>query len=569
MLDTYSLDAQPLDGLGVDLVPWVLTSVGTGRAIDYVYLVDMYPWQGTNGVSYGAPLVLDAGMLDALPGQEEQPPGSIVPLYYADRGYLTAPTDSAAPRRLYEGRVQGFSVERRLPLSPTDSRRVAGTFGLLRLRNDDGVLDSLPDSFAVQGRRVVVRRIIRGQDLSEAVPVFDGVGVAWEPDDGVMGLTVRDRTALADLALLPTYGGTGGKDGPVAWKGKPMPGAFGIARWVPLECYDTAFGLFRCHFRRIKGVTGLWDKGGAYAYVGDYPTEASLKAASLTGGQYATCCAEGIVRAVPSAGGSQPYLGTVTADIEGDAEGGYVETHAEIAQRLLSIGGLGDLVAGGTVASHAAYLPGACGFAWTSQTTVGEAVSTVMQSCASWWGDDRTGQIRLGRLEEPGVPDLELVPGSGLLDVTPGTLPASISPAVWRSTVQYRRCHSVISRDAILATADEATKAFAEREYREAPPSANSLILSRYPTAPELRINSGYDADGPVSDLASYLQALNARSRGVWACKVPLAVAASLWLGRSLRVTWPRHGLAQGRNVRVVALPEDIGDRTATILVWG
>ncbi|MBY3756713.1 hypothetical protein GBZ26_11280 [Azospirillum formosense] len=546
-------------------MPWVLTSVGTGRAVDYVYIAELYPWQGTNGVSYGAPLALDAGMLDALPGQEE-PPGAILPLHFADRGYLTAPTDSVAPRRLYEGRLEGFSVERRLPLSPTDSRRVAGTFGLLRLRNDDGVLDSLPDNCAVQGRRVVVRRLIRGQDLSEAVPVFDGVGVAWEPGDGVMGLTVRDRTALADLSLLPTYGGSGGKDGPASWAGKPLPGAFGVARWVPLECYDAAYGLFRCHFRRIKGVTGLWDKGGAYTFVSDFPTEAALKAASLTGGQYATCCAEGMVRAVPA---GDSYEGTITADIEGDAEGGYVETHAAIAARLLSIGGLGDLVAGGTVASHAAYLTGASGFAWTSQINVGDAVSAVMQSCASWWGDDRTGMIRLGRLEEPGVPDLELAPGAGLLDVTPGTLPASIAPAVWRSTVNFRRCHSVISRDAVLVTADEATKAFAEREYREAPPSANSLILSRYPTAPELRINSGFDNPGPASDLASYLQALYARSRGAWALDVPLAVAASLWLGRSLRVTWPRHGLAQGRNVRVVALPEDIGDRTATILVWG
>ncbi|QCO05440.1 hypothetical protein [Azospirillum argentinense] len=566
MLDAYSLDTQPLDGLGVDMVPWVLTSVGTGRAIDYMYLVDLYPWQGANGVAYGAPLVLDAGMLDALPGQEEQPPGSTVPLYFADRGYLTAPIDSIAPRRLYEGRVEGFSVERRLPLSPTDNRRVAGTFGRLALRNDDGVLDSLPDGFAIQGRRVVVKRIVRGQDLSEAVPVFDGVGVAWEPGDGVMGLTVRDRTALADLSLLPTYGGTGGKDGPAAWSGKPMPGVFGIGRWVPLECYDTALGLFRCHFRRIKSVLALWDKGGAYTFVGDYPTEAALKAASLTDGQYATCCAEGLVRAVPA---GLSYAGTITADIEGDAEGGYVETHAEIAARLLEIGGLGGIVAGGTVTSHAAYLPGACGFAWTSQITVGDAVSAVMQSCASWWGDDRTGMIRLGRLEEPGVPDLELVPGSGLLDVTPSTLPASISPAVWRSTVQYRRCHSVISRDAILFSADEATKAFAEREYREAPPAANSLILSRYPTAPELSIKSGFDNPGPASDLASYLQALYARSRGAWACEVPLAVAASLWLGRSIWLEWPRHGLAQGRSVRVVALPEDVGDRTATIIVWG
>lgn len=564
MLDATSLDSLALDALATEAAP-AAAPPSPGLAVDYVYIVGLYPWQGVSTVAYGAPLMLDGGLVDGLPGAEEQPPGAIAPLLYADRGYLTSPADPVAPRVLFDGRLQGFAVERRLPLSPVDGSRVAGTFGTLALRNDDGALDALPAHYSIAGRRVAVQRLIRGQTLDQAVTLCDGVGVAWEPGDGAMGVTVRDKTALADLPLLPLYGGTGGKDGPADWAGKPIFGCFGVVRWLPLEFYDVAYGLARAHFRAIQAVDGLWDKGGAYAYAGDYPTEAALKAAGLSGGQYATCLVEGLVRAVPAGG---TFAGQVTATVRGDADGSYVDGHATIAQRLLEIGGLGGVLAGGAFASMASYLPGSAGFGWTSQVTVADAVSRVMASCAGWWGDDRNGNIVVGRVEEPTTPTLELTAGD-IIDLEPAALPASVSPAVWRTTVQYQRCHAVQSRSQLLTTAPEAIKAFAEREYRSAPPLTSTTVLARYPSAPELTIPSGFDDAGPAADLAATLGALYARQRVAFAVKLPLAVAAALYLGRAVKVTWPRHGLAAGKVLRVAGLPEDIGDRTATVLVWG
>lgn len=539
---------------------------GTGEPTDYVYLAEIYPWHGSSGVTYGTAHPYDVYAADTLPDGEDQPPGAVVPLYQSDRTYLTPRDDVEAPRRLYGGRLQGFSVERRIPISPADGARAAATYGTLTLRNDDGVLDALPDSYAIANRRVVVRRLIRGEYLAHAVTIFDGVGVAWEPGRSVMSITVRDKTALAELPLLPLYSGGGGKSGPAEWAGRPMPGYFGINRWVPLTFYDTVYGLARVHFRRVHGVPALWDKGGAYTLVGDYATEAALKAASLTGGQYATCTAEGLVRAVPA--GLQ-FAGQVTCDIEGDAEGGYVDTHAGIARRILDIAGLSSIVDATYFDALAATYPGAAGFGWTDQRTYADAVTEVLGGISAWWSDDRDGYVVCGRLDAPpDETDVEFTK-SDIIDLEPTPIPSSVSPAVWRVTVNYQRCRSVTNRNQLLDTADEAVKAFAEKEWRTSTPSEDTTVLVRYPAAPALVINSGFDSKADADALAAYLLLLYKPGRVAFAQKVPLAVATALYPGKTMRLTWPRHNLQAGRSLVVTALPEDISDRTATVIAWG
>ena len=539
---------------------------GTGQPVDYVYICELYPWQGSVNATYGAPRPYDVYPADSLPDGEEQPPGEVVPLYYSDRAYLTAPDDVEAARRSYEGRLQGFSVERRIPISPADGARAAASYGTLTLRNDDGALDAMPDSYAIANRRVVVRRMIRGDYLAHAMTVFNGVGVAWEPGKSTMSVNVRDRTALAELPLLPLYGGGGGKDGPAEWAGRPVPACFGIVRWLPLFFYDTAYGLARVHFRRIHDVTGLWDKGGAYTFVDDYATETALKAASLSGGEFATCIAEGIVRAVPS---GSDFAGQVTATVLGDAEGGYVDTHAEIAQRILDLAGLSSITDASYFADLAETYPGPAGFAWTDQTTYADAVSSVLGGIGAWWSDDREGSIICGRLQAPpDETDISLAK-SDIIDLEPTPIPSSVSPAVWRVTVNYQRCRSVTNRNQLLDSADEAIKAFAEREWRTSTPAEDTGILIRFPAAPELKIDSGFDEKADADALAAHLLTLYPPGRVAFAQKVPLAVASSLYPGKTERLTWPRHNLQSGRSLVVTALPEDISDRTATVIAWG
>jgi hypothetical protein len=153
-----------------------------------------------------------------------------------------------------------------------------------------------------------------------------------------------------------------------------------------------------------------YDGGAPLTLTGDYPTYADLAAATIAGGSYATCLAEGIFRV----GAAPVYV--ITATVEGDADviNGHTapSTRVEVARRIVT--GRGNLRFNDPddldLASFEALADrqtGAVGFYWDQEITKAAALSEVMKGCMGWWTVRLNGLLAVGQLEDPStVPPL-------------------------------------------------------------------------------------------------------------------------------------------------------------------
>src|SRR5690606_23218663 len=167
-----------------------------------------------------------------------------------------------------------------------------------------------------------------GFRLAEFGLVLDGAVEQLEFDDLLLTLRLRDLQARFEVEVARTsYAGTGGGEGRTGLAGRPRPLCFGRALRVPAVLVDPATLLYQVHDGPIAEVDAVYDRGLALAKTVGTPAA----------GQY---------RSDPASGGftlGASPAGKVTADVRGDAAGGYVETAAGLLRRIAtSRGGFAD-----------------------------------------------------------------------------------------------------------------------------------------------------------------------------------------------------------------------------------
>lgn len=220
-------------------------------------------------------------------------------------------------------------------------------------------------------------------------------------DGGKLKIAMADPAAdLKKPLLTDRYGGTGGLDGPADWAGTIKKRIWGRVWNVQGEPLDPVYNIyaFADPLRHLQAITAVRDKGAAATDLNLLPWQGSA-AATLTALQAA---------AVPAGGGiacpslacvrwwTQP-AGDLTADIEGETEGGYVETAAGIASRLVSAVA-GPSFAAGAIASANADRPAPVGWiAADESTTVAAMLDQLLGSVSILWALNASGQIELRR----------------------------------------------------------------------------------------------------------------------------------------------------------------------------
>lgn len=196
-------------------------------------------------------------------------------------------------------------------------------------------------------------------------------------DQGSMRISLADPAAdLKKPFPVTRFLGTGGLEGPAEWEGTVKRRLFGRVWNVRGEPIDKANNIY-CYAdptKPLQSFDAVRDKGAAAASLTTVAWAGST-AATLTALQAAVAPQGGGV-VCPSIAcvkwWTQP-AGDLTADIKGEVGAGYVETTAEIAQRLVAAAS-GPAFAAGTVAAATAARTAPVGWVIKDETTTTAAM---------------------------------------------------------------------------------------------------------------------------------------------------------------------------------------------------
>lgn len=510
---------------------------------------------------------LNSLALNSLPDGEEFTPSEEV-RRFGDGVFLTAPTDSPANTEYRFAELQPPSVTRELPLGPQGSRRVNQAIGQLTLAAAAADLDAEVNAAGIDGRDIAIKFGGPGWPLADFGTIFAGAGNAFWRDRNLIRVRIRDNSyKLARVLQTGFYGGSGGYDGDANLSGLPRPLAFGQCFNLPALLVDDANQIYQVHMRTIESIDAVFAGAAAITdSTDDYADYSSLAGASVAGGEYATCLALGLFRL-----GSAP-TGQVTADIHGDASGGYVETSAEIAQRLLQdfAGVPTGEIDTAAFAAFAAAEAGAVGL-WLGAEAidVDAAMDRIAAGVFGWWGCGRDGLYTMGALRGPlpGETDFALVDGIDVLDITPLEPAADTWPPPWRIGVGYQKVEAVQSGDGLSGSATTARRQLVAQQYRYAM-AADAGIPGRYRQAQNWsELPAAFaDASAAQAKAAALLAAFGSGQR-LFDVRVSARRAYLLDLAQGGTITAPDYGL-QAKAARIVGIIEEPGSNQARITLW-
>ena len=179
-------------------------------------------------------------------------------------------------------------------------------------------------------------------NLGDSFPAFtlrlDGrVSSQPETADGqaTVSFAVDDR--WLDNALLATYAGTAGIEGPASLQGQSKPLCLGAPRYVSGTLIDPANSVFQVSaYGAINGFEAALEKLARFdTPTGDYASFDALVAAVIPAGAWATCKAHGLARF------GAPPAGKISFLVQGDVAGtgGWARKPGQLIRRLAILAG--------------------------------------------------------------------------------------------------------------------------------------------------------------------------------------------------------------------------------------
>ena len=324
---TYAFGTVPWGARGFAPLPApaAFTSAAQDSVCDAVFLVELQPTTGAVSAPAYKPLTWGTYAWGTLP--YPQPAAGSVRIDLSDRDWTSRPSDTR-PNVHFEGRCEAPQFDRSIPIVP-GSGRAAVSIGELQVVNADGAYDATPDALAIDATPLRISVLPKRSSLyNEAATVFGGQGLDWWSDREYLHVRMRDAGYLLDVPLLSLYGGTGGADGGAELAGKPIRQTYGLCRNVSGDLVNSGLLIYRRHDRLMQAVDAVYISGAPVTWDGNvYSSYAALAAATVASGRYAKWLGS------DGSGwrlGSSPG-GTVTADVRGDAVGGYVDDTAGIS----------------------------------------------------------------------------------------------------------------------------------------------------------------------------------------------------------------------------------------------
>lgn len=536
---------------------------GSGPLSAYIWLMALIPDQiavatlpsGNTAEAAGARAVGTRQAFPRISGPVVRGPT----LYFASEDWTSPASDPVAANRWYDGRLDNAgNLSWAVPLLPSSASPPDGdSLGRVVLVNTDGRLDDLPDRLGLQNARVSLSVIPRGGNLSQAVPIWTAVvrGIDVSLDTVEIGLlplaSMLDQNVPAQV-----YAGSGGMEGPTDLEGVQKPQVFGRVFNMSPVLIEPLTYIYQAHAGVLAQVTAVRFGGVPMVFAADYPSYAALLAATVVTGEYATCLAQGLIKAGLTQGGANDGF-TLTADVA-TAEDRAVRLAKAAAQAAAGLYAL-TVNTASFDAVDAAVGSSGYGLLVTDPLTWRGLLDDMLGSVGASWGSGRDGSIGaiLPVIPTAAVADLQEY---DILDLDRLALPDGYRWPFAAQTVRYGRNWSVQTALAAIVRNPSLSRDWKDVTVQAAPAAAGANLPETLETG--LRTKDGAQA------LAGRALALHGVARRMFAVTLPLQEGLfSAWT--AVRITYPRFGMTGGNLLAVVAADEDYAAGTMTLTLWG
>lgn len=483
----------------------------------------------------------------------------------------------------YEPRItQPANLTRSMWGTGTTSGSVSVGFGEFSLANIDGALDALAD-YGFDGRSFV---LMIGDDraaYSSFETVLTGTMETALFSLEEVTLRLRDKLALFDLrpASPNRYGGTNvlpaGLDGtPDDLGGRPKPKVYGTVYNVSPPSVNTSRLVYQVNDGAVQGIPAVYDSGAALTVGATYSSQADMETNSPAASGYRVWLAGGMFRL-----GSSP-AGQVTADVVQGAAGSD-RTAAQILEALAT--GPGALPGGDVSSTDITALDVAqnaeIGLWIDDDRSTLSAMETVANAVGVWFGFDRSGQLRMGRLASPsGTPAVTLrsftltepatTSTADIVDVeklTSEDAGRGIPP--YQVTIRYNR-NWTQQANGLAGSVADSRRAFLAQAYRTSV-ATDTATLSKHPLSPTMQRDTLLLGQAAADAEAARLLALYGVRRDRLRVRVRLdgTLVAVVDLGAVVDLILPRFGYATGRHFVVTGMLYDAANDLAELELWG
>lgn len=475
--------------------------------------------------------------------------------YTSGAAFTTRPTDSPA-NTFIDGRLAaGLQVFRRdLFDRATTFGVVAPGRGVITLSNVDGQLD---DMLGYAPRAV---RLYSGEPGTAFPSAWVQVGVAQvtriTADDKTVQLQLADRLAALQKPLLTAqYAGNNalpmGLEGVDDIKGQRKPRVLGSVLNISPVLVNTSKLIYQVSDQAAT-VTAVYDGGAALSAGAAYSTLADLQATAPGAGQF---------RVYSASDGTYVRTGSSAAR----------ELTVDAATTETKAGALAAAVAsamGVTVSSGVADITAPVGVYVTDEATALQVIADLLGSIGASAAFDAAGTLRFAQLQAPAaVADVTLRPWQIKAVTMQATEDEDGGLPVWRVQLGYARCWTVQTAGD-LAGGSVFRASFTDQEYRQAV-ATDPARKTAWPDAPEHVAQTALQNKADAEAEAARRLALYA---GRQLYEVRLAVTpetAAIDLGQTVRLAWPRWGLAAGKLLRVIGITRNDGNNEITLRLWG
>lgn len=398
-----------------------------------------------------------------------------------------------------------------------------------------------------------------GTALGSAHVAFRGIVQRVAHADGSRArLTITDASERLAVKLQPTlFLGDGDMEGTATLKDRPKPICLGsVTNITPVALGNVDLGLgvlptYLVHSRAVDGITAVRIRGVEQVIVGIAPVV----------GEAAIFANVGAFQL-----GSSPD-GAVTCDVDGDAEGEFVDTTSEIIRRLLQ--DFGPLLPDSAVNDQSFRrsvdeLPGAVGFyQGADETTAAAAVDRLLAGPGAILAGGRDGAVRL--VDPLAQGEAQFLLGEGrILALEPIDAPAALSPLPWAVLADWAPNGTVMTDFAGVVTDDDRARFSAAA--RGPVRSESSYIYTHVAQRRELRLPALYTTEADALVRAAQWRAFFEAGPRFFRVTTD-RYRGQIEVGDLGAVAYPRYGLDDGAGVVALGYQEALAGRRVTLIV--
>ena len=489
--------------------------------------------------------------------------GTTTTLYVADDRLVTTGADTPAHTAFDPLLLDPGSLGRN---AFSDGRTGGATrleTGEIILANIDGVLDGWLD-YGFDGRAVVIRSGFAGTAYPTGwTEVLTGTIEAAEATADQLILRLRDKQYLLDVPVCAaTYGGTNilpaGLDGtPDDLKGQRRPKVYGQVFNVSPPCCNTSRLIYETGV--CNSVDAVYDRGLALTVGAAYTDQTDMETNAPAAGEF---------RAWPPGGyfrlGSSP-AGQITADVTQGATAANRTTAQIITQLALAAGLTSGEINGTDVTDLDTANAAVVGIWLQDDTPALSAMDQIAASIGAWYGFDKSGTLRMGRLTAPGGTPTLTINDYEVLAMERQPARDNSIPA-WKYTIGHSKNHTPQPSD-LAGAVTAARRAWLAQEYRTASTEA-ATVKTKHLLADELTADGLLTSSTDAATESSRRLDLYKVRRDMLDITVPLETATASLLD-TVRVIYPRFGCASGKDFRLVGIRYELSANRAVLTLWG